>query len=510
MKNESKVIGSVDPVSMICTEKILNQMKNCVCKIKLENSYGTGFFCKISDINMNFLMTNYHVIKETYVKESDKINILLNDEKEALIIDLTIKREKYFNEELDITLIEIKENDNIKEYLELDDNILKDHEKIYYEKKSIYILHYFNGKNICVSYGLLNSINQYNIIHRCSTDYGSSGSPILNLENNKVIGIHSQGAYNLNEINYNKGIFLKFPLNDIIQKHNNIIILDEININKDDINKDKQIKNNKDDNKFKNILNDNIINISNNKNIIKGMIDINSKEINKNIILFNTDNNNNDIDIFINNEKINKRKYNNQWKYKFDKKGKYIFEIIFNNNINNMKQFFEKCNNIISLDFTYFQSSNITNMSWMFNNCNKLEEIKGINKLNTSKVTDMYAMFNECYVLSNLDLSNFKTDNVINISWMFNKCYKLKEIKGLNKFNTGKVTDMSGMFQECNLLENIDLSNFNTVNVTNMSWMFNKCNKLKEIKGINKFNTRKVSDMKAMFQKNLIQEKYQI
>ena len=36
-----------------------------------------------------------------------EINILLNDDKEALIIDLEIKREKYFNKEYDIVLIEI-------------------------------------------------------------------------------------------------------------------------------------------------------------------------------------------------------------------------------------------------------------------------------------------------------------------------------------------------------------------------------------------------------------------
>ena len=51
---------------------------------------------------------------------------------------------------------------------------------------------------------------------------------------------------------------------------------------------------------------------------------------------------------------------------------------------------------------------------------------------------------------------------------MFNECNKLKEIKGLNKFNTSKVTSMSGMFQECNELENIDLTNFDADNVTNM------------------------------------------
>ena len=64
---------------------------------------------------------------------------------------------------------------------------------------------------------------------------------------------------------------------------------------------------------------------------------------------------------------------------------------------------------------------------------------------------------------------------------MFNNCNKVKEIKGLNKFNTRKVTDMNTMFQECNVLEYIDLSNFNTDNVTDMSFMFNKCNNLKSL-----------------------------
>ena len=85
------------------------------------------------------------------------------------------------------------------------------------------------------------------------------------------------------------------------------------------------------------------------------------------------------------------------------------------------------------------------------------------------------------------------------MGWMFNHCHKLKEIKGINQFNTNKVTNMGGMFQQCNELENLDLLNFNTSNVTDMGWMFNKCHKLKEIKGINKFNTNKVTNMGAMF-----------
>ena len=254
MKEESMIKGSVDPVNMACKEKILQQMKNCVCKVKIDNINATGFFCKIPIINRVFFMTNHHVINEDYTKEKKEIHVLLNDEKEAKRIDLTIKREKYFNDIFDITLIELKDNDNVEQYIELDDNIFKNDEQIYYEKKSIYILHYLLGNDICVSYGILNGLSQYDIIHACSTDNGSSGSPILNLKNNKVIGIHKQGS---NYSNFNKGTLLKYPLNDFIKKYNknnkneiiintknnqNNIITDKINIKKD-INKRIQIIN---------------------------------------------------------------------------------------------------------------------------------------------------------------------------------------------------------------------------------------------------------------------------
>jgi hypothetical protein len=69
--------------------------------------------------------------------------------------------------------------------------------------ESIYILQYPNysdGQKASVSYGIINKIeNEYNIIHYGCTNYGSSGSPIINLLNNKVIGIHKQSS----RFNYN-------------------------------------------------------------------------------------------------------------------------------------------------------------------------------------------------------------------------------------------------------------------------------------------------------------------
>ena len=85
----------------------------------------------------------------------------------------------------------------------------------------------------------------------------------------------------------------------------------------------------------------------------------------------------------------------------------------------------------------------------------------------------MREMFQECNKLKYLDL-NFDTSNVIDMSGMFNRCYELKEIRGIQKFNTNKVTNMREMFQECNKLIKLDLY-FDTCNVIDMGYMLNKC-----------------------------------
>ena len=87
-------------------------------------------------------MKNLHVITEEKLKENKKITVSKNDDKEVLVIHLEVKRKKYFNKKYDITAKEIKEKDKVKEYLDFDDNILKNNEQKYYKEKSIYILHY--------------------------------------------------------------------------------------------------------------------------------------------------------------------------------------------------------------------------------------------------------------------------------------------------------------------------------------------------------------------------------
>ena len=139
-------------------------------------------------------------------------------------------------------------------------------------------------------------------------------------------------------------------------------------------------------------------------------------------------------------------------------------------------------------------------MECLFNGCNNLKEIKGINIFNTTKVLLMNEMFQGCANLKNLDLSNFNTSNVNFMDFMFNKCRQLKEIKGINNFNTNKVSSMKGMFKECNELKSLDLSNFNTINVTDMNNMFNGCFEL-EYLDLSNFNTSNITMMENMFNK---------
>ena len=236
------------------------------------------------------------------------------------------------------------------------------------------------------------------------------------------------------------------------------------------------------------------------KNIITGILDIKINEGEK-ICLFYSD-----LkfikELSINDKKIHFSKKDSHKKkiyFQFEKDGKYKFEIVFNDDLTDLIGFFEGCTNIISLDLSNFDSRNITNMKCMFSGCQKLKEIKGLDHLITNKVTSMKAMFQNCQEITFLDLSNFDTSNVTNMSFMFTGCNSLKEIKGINKLITDKVIEMEGMFNYCKELEYLDLSDFDTSNATSMKNMFSKCYKLKEIKGINKFITKKVNDLSSMF-----------
>jgi len=229
LQNEKMLKDFPIPIFFKETKKILQQMEKSVCQICIKDgSKGTGFFSKILLPNNTFVpvfISNNHVINEKYLKEEKEIIIKMNVGDKTNIKKINIKNRLYYtNEEQDITIIEIKEKnqDNSYEFLEFDDNILKD-DGFGYIGNSIYILHYpahFEEDKVAVSYGIIKgrfNDKKFDFKHYCSTEYGSSGSPILNISNNKVIGIHKKRGTK----EFNIGLFAHESIKNFINKYNN-------------------------------------------------------------------------------------------------------------------------------------------------------------------------------------------------------------------------------------------------------------------------------------------------
>jgi len=201
---------------------------------------------------------------------------------------------KFFEEPIDITIIEIRESDKIYKYIEFldyDINYIRQG-YIIYKDADIFSLEHPYGEDIACASGKLIKIYNYEFDHNIPTEKGSSGCPILLLSKNinliQIIGVHKNsdrklqingGTFigevinalnqnlvwkisNLNMIinnnsnyldsNKHKGHpYLKKDINDIIKKDDNlkidsniinIIIGDNINLNEHTTNIEKNNK----------------------------------------------------------------------------------------------------------------------------------------------------------------------------------------------------------------------------------------------------------------------------
>ena len=165
-------------------------------------------------------------------------------------------------------------------------------------------------------------------------------------------------------------------------------------------------------------------------------------------------------------------------------------------NVTSMAYMFSSCNKLAELDVTHFNTANVKNMEYMFECCKGLSSLD-VTNFNTANVTNMLAMFGRTS-LTSLDVTHFNTANVKDMTSMFYACRGLTSLDVTN-FNTANVTSMRDMFCKCDKLTSLDVTNFNTAKVTDMSNMFYGCNKLKEIYVSDKFVTDAVTNSYQMF-----------
>ena len=231
---EKKIKGNINYVSVTKLKEYLETLEKCVCKI-ISGEVGSGFFCKLiikefSDIQRPFLITNNHVINEDFLNSQNILKIKVNKKEKLLNLK---NRIKLTDVKKDFTLIEIKNFDKIYNFLEVCPDIMKDSFKENIAKTEI-IIPQFPENELSVSFGTITGKNEEDIYYNASTDYGSSGSPILLFNNFQIIGIHKQRQINAN---LNGGTFIRDILESIEEMKNlrNINILkeqQELNISK--------------------------------------------------------------------------------------------------------------------------------------------------------------------------------------------------------------------------------------------------------------------------------------
>ena len=227
---EGLIKGSQSP--KLLKDTYIKNLNVCICKVSGKLN-GTGFFTKILYKNnlIPVLITNYHIIDDDFLRNNKFLNIYINNNMRTINISKKSKIYSSNNKEYDIMIIQLHQSDEIKNFLEIEQNIFNYDSENIYRNESIFVLHFPKNEYAMISYGCgIEKINDYDISHKCSTEQVSSGGPILNESSLKVIGIHK--AYD-NRHNFNLGTFLKFPLNEIYKKNNYIPKLKEIILYKD-------------------------------------------------------------------------------------------------------------------------------------------------------------------------------------------------------------------------------------------------------------------------------------
>lgn len=455
--NEDDIINEDNEiVDFLELREVMNSgIEKCVCKIAKEvNINGqsifktaSGFFCNIPIKKIKVFLTNNHFIDEEYLNNEQKI-IYYNYRGEKNEINLQKDRFKLSDKVYDFTVIEILDEDNITDFLELDD--------VFIENEQVFTAQYPKGGNLQYSHGKILGIAGKYLLYSLGTTNGSSGSPIISLNTRKVIGLH-KGAYKSNDMNdENNKKNLGIKMKDIVHKIQ--FIKCKYNIKSDDVGKEIQIINN------------------GKKDMLGTFVEVN-KEIKDKIKVI-----------------IEGKKKSGILKYIFNREGIYIVYILVDDSFTDMSCMFTYCLSLIEISFSSFESYNIKNMRYLFQYCDNLVKID-FSSFKTDNVTNMRSMFAWCRFLKNVDLSSFKTNKVTDMGGMFGAC-GLQKIN-LSNFNTENVVDMECMFTRCCEFKEIDLSSFRTDNVVNMGNMFSYCD-AKKI-NLQNFKSDKVTNMGNMF-----------
>ena len=438
-------------------------------------------------------------------------------------------------------MIEILDDDEfIKDvdFLSYDLNYIK-YGYDYYLNKEIFILQHPYGEEMHSSIGKIISIKNFEFMHNAGACQGSSGSPVILIENNCIIGIHKK---NLKNSEIKTGTFIgklfdSFVINSKLQKRiqnikNNINIENNEIKNEEPQNNTNNSENLSQEKDIEEICNKNNLELDS-ENDYKNILTLKYKiqENRGNVLLFSkhfVSQCGKKFLMFINNEgkklcsqmDISKMKItNNILEVKLKKiddevttledmfKGTDLifisgFSSFDSNKLFDISYMFSDCENLSEIiDIDFLDTSNVKKMDHIFYNCKSIESLPDISKWDTSNVARINHMFEGCEKIKSLpDLSKWNMNNVTHMKHLFSKCKSLISLPDISKWDISKVKDISHLFSFCESLLSIpDIQRWSIKNIESMNSLFYGCKSLKSIPDISKWKTNKVKDMQNLF-----------
>lgn len=152
------------------------------------------------------------------------------------------------------------------------------------------------------------------------------------------------------------------------------------------------------------------------------------------------------------------------------------------------------------MDLTNLDVSGVTRTSQMFA-FSKVKQIIGLDHWDTSNITDMGSMFLACGGLTNVgDLGSWNVSKVTNMVSMFEGCSNLRTTGNLDNWDNANVGNMAHMFAYDGSLTSVgNLSNWRLPNVQRTDMMFAYTGNLTNIGDLSKWGMGKDTNMSHMF-----------
>ncbi len=172
--------------------------------------------------------------------------------------------------------------------------------------------------------------------------------------------------------------------------------------------------------------------------------------------------------------------------------------------ISNISSLFQNCSNLVSIELNNWDLRNInySSVGGLFSGTSSLKTlICRYWKLPSQFTNWLYRQW-AAGTIETVDVTGWDLSLTTNISGLFGSGSSLKNVIGLDTWNTSNINDMSDMFNSCTNLTTLDLSSFNINNVSYLGTMFYDCPKLTTIYVSNVWNPSNSVTSGAMFYNN--------